>query len=308
MNVKDMRILVIGAGVNGSAIASALFTAGMAVTVLARGDRYEQVRDEGIIIEDPFKNTRSVTRVPVINVLGLQDCYDFILVIVRKNQAADLLPVLAQNKSPNIVFMGNNLSGPEAFIKILGKERVMMGSVYAAGKREGNLIRAIVIKSVAVPFGEIDGEITPRLKQLVAIFQQAGFKAKPSTTIVDGQATHGVGVALIGTLVVKHGGDVKDLARSKEDLLLFIKARREAHQVLRATGRQVDRSEIVMGIVPAFMQVMGLRALLNSRLGEVGLAWHVSQAPDEIQQMAMELQALVDQAGLPVPSIRKILG
>jgi 2-dehydropantoate 2-reductase len=308
MDAKDMRILVIGAGVNGSAIATAFYTAGISVTVLARGKCYEQVRDEGIIIEDPFKKTRSVTRVPVINSLDPQDCYDFILVIVRKNQVADLLPVLAQNKSPNIVFMGNNLTGPEEFVKILGKERVMMGSVCAAGKRDGNLIRAIVIKSVAVPFGEIDGEITPRLRQLVAIFQQAGLKAKPSTTIVDGQATHGVGVALIGTLVVKHGGDVKDLARSKEDLLLFIKARREAHQVLRATGRQVDRSESVMGIVPAFMQVMGLRALLNSRLGEVGLAWHVSQAPDEIQQMAMELQALVDQAGLPVPSIRKILG
>jgi 2-dehydropantoate 2-reductase len=308
MNVKDMRILVIGAGVNGSAIASALFNAGIAVTVLARGERYEQVRDEGIIIEDPFKNTRSVTRVPAINALDPQDCYDFILVIVRKNQAADLLPVLAQNKSPNIVFMGNNLTGPDAFVKILSKERVMMGSVYAAGKREGSLIRAIVIKSVAVPFGEIDGEITPRLKILVAIFQQAGFKAKPSAAIVDGQATHGVGVALIGTLVVKHGGDVKDLARSTDDLLLFVKARREAHQVLRATGRQVDWSESVMGIVPSFVQVMGLRALLNSRLGEVGLAWHVSQAPDEIQQMAMELQALVDQAGLPVPSIRKILG
>jgi 2-dehydropantoate 2-reductase len=308
MNVKNIRILVIGAGVNGSAIASALFNAGMAVTVLARGDRYDQVRNEGIIIEDPFKNTRSIARVPVIKVLEPQDCYDFILVIVRKNQAADLLPVLAQNKSPNIVFMGNNLTGPEAFVKILGKERVMMGSVYAAGKRDGNLIRAIVIKSVAVPFGEIDGKVTPRLKQLVAIFQQAGFKAKPSTTIVDGQATHGVGVALIGMLVVKHGGDVKDLARSRDDLLLFTKARREAHQVLRATGRQVDWSESVMGIVPSFVQVMGLRALLNSRLGEVGLAWHVSQAPDEIQQMAMELQALVDQAGLPVPSIRKILG
>jgi hypothetical protein len=35
---------------------------------------------------------------------------------------------------------------------------------------------------------------------------------------------------------------------------------------------------------------------------------HASQALDEIQQLAMELQALVDQAGLPVPSIRKILG
>ncbi len=307
MNMKNVRILVIGAGVNGSVIASGLYNGGINVTVLARGKRYEQLRDEGIVIEDPFKNTRSVTRVPVIDSLDPQDCYDFILVVIRKNQVADLLPVLAQNKSPNIVFMGNNLSGPEEPVKILGRERVMMGAVYAAGKREGNLIRAMVVKSIAVPFGEIDGVISPRLKQLINIFHQAGFKAKPSTNIVDYATNHAVGVALIGRLVVKHGGDIKDLARSKDDLLLFIKASREAHQVLRAMGHQIPWSEIVMGIIPSFVQVMGLRALLNSRLGEVGLAWHVSQAPDEIQQMAMELQALVDQAGLPVPAIRKVL-
>ena len=47
--------------------------------------------------------------------------------------------------------------------------------------------------------------------------------------------------------------------------------------------------------------------MLNSKLGEVGLAYHVSQAPDEMIQLASELRALVDQAGLPVPAIRKVL-
>ena len=308
MNIKDTRILVIGAGVNGSVIASSLYNAGIDVTILGRGKHYEQVRDEGIVIEDPFKNTRSVARVPVINSLDPQDCYDFILVVIRKSQVADLLPVLAQNKSPNIVFMGNNLSGPEEFVRILGRERVMMGSVYAAGMRDGNVIRAMVVKSIAVPFGEIDGAITPRLKQLINILHQAGFKAEPATNIVDGQTTHAVGVALIGKLVLKHGGKVKALARSYGDLLLFTKARREAYVVLRTLGRKIiPWSEVVIGVIPGFVQVMGFRMLLNSRLGEVGLAWHLSQAQDEIQQLDMELQALVDQAGLPVPAIKKVL-
>ncbi|MCJ7520378.1 MAG: hypothetical protein MUO42_12000 [Anaerolineaceae bacterium] len=284
-----------------------MFNAGIDVTILARVKRYEQLRDEGIVIEDPFKNTRSVTRVPVINSLDPQDYYHFILVVVRKNQVADLLPALVQNKSPNIVFMGNNLLGPDEFIKILGKNRVLMGSVYAAGKRDGNIIRAMVVKSIAVPFGEIDGVITPRLKQLINILLKAGFKAKPSSKIVDNQTTHAVGVALIGRLVIKHGGDVKDLAHSTNDLLLFIKARREAHPVLRALGCKIPWSEVVIGIIPGVLQVAGLRWLLNSKLGEVGLAWHVSQAPDEIEQLALELQVLVNRTCLAVPSIRKVL-
>jgi len=309
MKMKNARILVIGAGVNGSVCASGLYTAGIDVTVLARGKRYKELQDDGIVIEDPFKNTRSVTRVPVINLLEPQDCYDFMLVIVRKNQVAALLPVLAKNKSANIVFMGNNLSGPQDFIKILGKQRIMMGAVYAAGKRDGSIIRAMVSKSIAAPFGEIDGSITPRLEKLINIFRQAGFKAKPSTNIIDFQTTHAIGVALIGRLVIKHGGDIKDLARSSDDLELFIDGKHEAHQVLGALGRKViPWSEAAIGVMPVFLQVAGFRILLNSKLGEVGLAWHVSQAPDEMQQLAMELQALVDRAGLPVPAIRKVLG
>jgi hypothetical protein len=37
------------------------------------------------------------------------------------------------------------------------------------------------------------------------------------------------------------------------------------------------------------------------------LAYHVSQAPDEMMQFANELRDLVYQAGLPVPAIRKVL-
>ena len=306
--MDETRILVIGAGVNGSACAAGLFNAGMDVSLLARGKRFEDLRTQGIVIEDPFKNKRTVTRVPVIDRLDPQDCYDFILVVIRKNQVAELLPVLAQNCSPNIVFMGNNLSGPESLVKILGKERVMLGAVYAAGRREGNLIRAIVSRSVAAPFGEVDGNITPRLERLTAIFRQAGFKAEASREIVDFQMTHAVGVALIARLAIRHGCDTRRLARSVDELKLYIQARREGLQVLRLLGhRVVPASEAIIANLPVFLQVAGLRALLGSKLGEVGLGWHCSQAPDEMEQLAGELATLVEQSGLPAPAIRKVL-
>jgi 2-dehydropantoate 2-reductase len=307
--MENARILVIGAGVNGSICAAGLYDGGVDVTVLARGKRYEEVRDGGIVIEDAFKQRRSVTPVPVIDHLDPDDVYDYVLVVVRKNQVAALLPVLAQNGSPNIVFMGNNLSGPQEFVDVLGKERVMMGSVYGAGKRDGSVIRALTLKSAGSPFGEIDGMITPRLRRLATIFRRAGFNMELCNNIVDHQMTHGAGVAVIGQLVMKHGGDVRALARSRDDVLLFVAARREGQRVVRALGHQVlPWSEVAMGMIPGFVQVLGLRALLNSKLGEVGLAWHVSQAPDEIHQLAMELQALVDQAGIPAPAIRRVLG
>jgi 2-dehydropantoate 2-reductase len=310
MKTNRTRILVIGAGVNGSAIATHLFNAGLDARVLARGKRYEEIQTEGIIIENPFTHKRSNVRVPVINRLDPEDLYDFVLVVVRKNQVADLLPVLAQNKSPNIVFMGNNLSGPAEFAEIIDKQRIMLGTVIAGGKRDGNIIRAIVLTSLAsTPFGEVDGTITPRLTRLIQTLRGAGIKAKASTEMIDHQMTHAVGVALIGKLTMKYNCDLKSLARSKEDLKLFVDARREAHQVLRALGHKiVPPSEDSVRTTPRFLQIAGMRWLLNSKLGEVGLAYHVSQAPDEVQQLVNELCALVDQAGLPVPAIRQILG
>jgi len=61
MDKDNARILVIGAGVNGSICAVGLYQAGIDVTVLARGKRHEELVEQGIVIEDPFKKTRSVT-------------------------------------------------------------------------------------------------------------------------------------------------------------------------------------------------------------------------------------------------------
>jgi 2-dehydropantoate 2-reductase len=307
--MENARMLIIGAGVNGSACAAGLYNAGINITVLARGKRYEELQAGGIVIENPFNQKRSVTRVPLIDHLDPDALYDYVLVVIRKNQVVDLLPVLAQNRSPNIVFMGNNLSGPEEMILALGEERVIMGAVYAAGKREGNLVRAMVVKSVAAPFGEVDGQQTPRLKRLIAILRQAGFKAEASSNIIDYQMTHAVGVALIGKLTMKYGCNVSALARSKDDLKLYIEARKEALGILRSLGHQIlPWSEKAIGSLPVFLQIAGMRALLNSKLGEVGLAWHVSQAPDEMQQLALELQTLVARAGIPAPAIQEVLG
>jgi 2-dehydropantoate 2-reductase len=308
MGWEKPRILVIGAGVNGSAVATHLYRAGVDVTVLARGKRFEELCSEGIVIENPFNMKRMITRVPVTDHLAHDDVFDYILVIVRKNQTYELLPGLAQNRSPNIVFMGNNLSGPADFVKALGQDRVMMGSVCAAGKRDGSLIRAVVFKSAAIPFGEIDGQITSRLERLIKVFHQSGLNATPTREIVDAQMTHGVGVAIIARLVIKHAGKIKNLARAKEDLKLYVAARREGVKLIRTVGHQViPKTEALLANLPEFIQVLGMRLLLNSKFGMVGLEYHISQAPDEMQQMIEELGELVNQSHLPLPAIRKVL-
>ena len=298
---------MIGAGVNGSVCASGLHNHGIDVTVLARGTRYGEIRKEGIIIDDPFTGKRSVTKAKVIKELKPGDIYDYILVIVRRNQVSELLPVLAKNKSPNVVFMGNNLGGSDEYTKALGK-RVMFGFVFAGGRREGDIIKAVTIKSLTSPFGEIDGAMTPKLERLLRIMRQGGFNVEASKQIMDYLYTHGAGVPIFAKLILKHGLDTRELAKSPEDLGLLVDAMRESLAVLRALGHKiVPRSMSIIDFIPRFILVASIGFFLSLKLTEVGGAYHVSQAEDEMQFLADELEALVEKSGLEAPAIRKVL-
>jgi hypothetical protein len=60
-------------------------------------------------------------------------------------------------------------------------------------------------------------------------------------------------------------------------------------------------------ILPRFILVAIYRALYSSKFGEVGGLYHVSQAPDEMNCLAQELEMLVEKSGLSSPAIRKVL-
>jgi 2-dehydropantoate 2-reductase len=302
MNDRGLRILVIGAGVNGSVVAVELHKAGYDVTVLARGKRFEELVVRGIEIEDPLKDIKTVTKVPVIGRLVPEDIYEYILVVVRKNQVGELLPVLMQNQSPSVVFMVNTASGPDEWVASLGATRVMLGFVFAGGRREGSLIRAMRVKGRASPFGEADGATTERLRKLVNIFNHAGLKAKAIPNMPDWLVTHAALVVPLAMPILKHGCDTYALARSREDMRMLANAIYETIAVVRATGRRiVPASAAILDVLPRFVVAKILSALLSSRVGEIGAGWHCSQAPDEMLQLARELKELVGRSDISAP-------
>ena len=74
-----MKILIYGAGVIGSIFAGKLALAGNDVTVLARGKRFEELVNEGIILVNP--KTKKVEQIPVkvtdtllVNILAKDTC------------------------------------------------------------------------------------------------------------------------------------------------------------------------------------------------------------------------------------------
>jgi 2-dehydropantoate 2-reductase len=311
MTSDNARILVIGAGVNGSVCAERLFSRGVNVTLLARGNRLTEIQSNGIVIENPLNQKRRVARVRVIGELAPDDIYDFILVVVRRNQVADLLPTLAANRSPNVVFMNNSLNGPAEIVAAMGNERPMLGFVFAGGKRDGDLIRAIGPFDhgpMRTPFGEIDGTITPRLKRLVNLLNRVGLRSQVSTQIIDYLATHAAGVAAITPLALKLANGPSAVPPSFNDLKLTAAAIHETYPVLKTLGHKiVPFSQSVAAVIPAPVHAFLLRLMMKSKFFEVGGIYHAQQAPDELQALADDLRAAVIRSGVPAPAIRKLL-
>jgi hypothetical protein len=90
-----MRIMIRGAGVQGTLYGVLLARAGHDVTFIARGDRAAELRDRGAATEEVLSGRSDNLRLPVAEQLVPDMEADLCLVAVRREQIADVLPDLA---------------------------------------------------------------------------------------------------------------------------------------------------------------------------------------------------------------------
>jgi 2-dehydropantoate 2-reductase len=131
---KDKRILIVGAGAIGSLFAGKLAGSGKDVTLLARRGRLEAVRKIGLRLRE--STSSKVERFPIKTIASLApgDRYEFVLVVVQRTQMEAVLPLLASNQSSSFVFMSNNAAGYQAYVDVVGAERVMIAFPSAGGE------------------------------------------------------------------------------------------------------------------------------------------------------------------------------
>jgi len=303
------KILVYGAGPLGSLFASILQDGGHDVTILARGQRLADIHEHGIVLVDVQTGKQTVNMVAAIEQLPPGEKYDLILVIMRKNRALEILPSLAAASSPSILFLMNNAAGPEVLTNALGKERVLIGFPNSAGYREGHTVHCLTgteKDKAYVPFGEVDGTITERTKQVARMLEQApGFGA---TIRKDMDAWLKYHVALLFPALAPAlraaGRDVYRLARTRDLVVLVVRGIREAFAVLRSLGLPVTPSKLrLLALLPEPILVRYLQRLLANPLMETALAKHAEAARDEVQQLTAEFMALKQSTQVWTPTI-----
>ena len=309
------KILVYGSGPLGSLFAARLQQGGHDVTILARGQRLAELREHGIVLVDVQTEEQTVTQVKVTDTLAPDDGYDLVLVIMRKNHALQILPVLAANRhTPNVLFLMNNAAGPGQLTEAPGRERVLIGFPNSAGYREGHAMHVLSgteDDKAYVPFGEVDGRITARTHEVARILESApGFGAQIRTDMDAWLKYH---VALLfpslAPALYAAGVDNYRLARTRDLLVLALRAMREGFQVLHWLGLPVTPAKFkVIEWLPEPIAVLVLQRLLANPLMEVALVKHARAARSEVDHLIGEFMTLARTTPIPTPTIDHLLG
>jgi len=305
---KKLKVLVFGVGVLGSLYAARLQQAGNDVTVVARGQRYADIKEHGIVLE--YFNTKKQTNTPVraLDSMPADEYFDLCLVPVQKLQLESALEALKVNTLiPAFLFMVNTAEGPQPMIDALGRERVLFGFANAGGERDGHLVRVMEMKGRGVMMGELDGSKSERLQRFASAFKDAGFTVEFSRNVDAWMRYH---VALVGPLanaLYMAGSCNYRLAHNPHIIRKGLRGLREAIRVLRANGFPVEPPALkVMLVIPDFILVPLARRFINTELLDIGGARHARNARDEMKKLNEELFALARKVGMDTPAMAEL--
>jgi 2-dehydropantoate 2-reductase len=309
-----MKTLIYGAGPLGSLYACLLHKAGKDVTILARNEHYEFLKENGIVMFNEFSNERIVEKVKVVNELKEDDDYELVIVLMRKNSIKNVLPILSKNKNiPNILFMGNNTLGFDEYLNYLPKEKVLFGFPGGGGSRMNHIVHYIDSekpngKRLSITIGEIDGETRERTKQIRQLFESSGVPVEIAEDI-DGWLKYHIAFVIPIAGAILRCGDNYKLAKDKETIRIYIRAAKESGRVLKAVGYK-KRYPFKFNLfywMPESVLINIMKQLFNSRFAEIAFMLHLNAAKDEILELAGEFNTLKAQTSIQTPNLDELI-
>jgi len=289
-----MRVLVIGAGVLGCNIAANFYRAGKDVTLLARGDWYKEIKENGLRIKNKFTIKTKTYPVNVISELAEEDVYDAIFVSLRFTQLNSIFDVLNKNKSKNIIFNGNDTMTDEVVNNLPGKN-VMFSFSLSAGAREEKRVNSIDLKKITI--GDVNGKNNELfIRELLC---GTDYKIVYQPNMKDYLLCHAAFVVPVSFACYYTDGDLRKIKHNKEYLTNVVRANIECYEALENLGVEILPSEDKEYKTEKwFRSVMRFYKLMcGTSLGKLCASDHAMNAKDEMHALALSIKEIIDKAG-----------
>ena len=178
-----MRVLIVGAGSTGGYFGGRLLQAGRDVTFLVRPGRAEVLRKNGLHIKSPHGDISLQPN--VITASEIQSPFDLILLSVKSWSLVDAMKDFspAVGDDSMILPVLNGMKHMDMLTEQFGASKVIGGvcKVATSLNADGTIVQIAPFQELA--YGERNGEVTARMRQLDTIMQGSGFDASLSTEI-----------------------------------------------------------------------------------------------------------------------------
>ena len=301
-NKSIKKIVVLGAGVQGTVFGVRLAQKGHEVTLIARAGRAQELRELGATIQNVETSETSTIFLSVLESLPSDCSADLCLVTVRREQIAEVLPDLARATAiGRIVFLVNHANGSEDIFALLGRSRTVLAFPGVAGSTEHGIVRYVEIpqQATALEFNASD---------VASLFRQTGFRVDQVKDMDAWLCRHAVFItAIVGALYEK-GCEAGRLAQDRGAVRGFIRAVREGWAALDAKGLPPAPFALrtILCWVPMRFAVAYWCKLLASSRGDLYFADHARHAPAEMAALAADVRTFANE--LDAPGLNQLLG
>lgn len=235
-----MRTLILGAGATGGYFGARLLEAGADVTFLVRPNKAQQLRDTGLVVKSA---TGDVTKKDVKLIESVTEPFDLVILSCKAFDLASAMSAIkpAVGKETTILPLLNGLKHIDELQKTFGKGRVIGGMciISATVDDRGRIVHLNDIHTLK--FGELDGEMTPRIKAIKAMTLDAKNKSIASTSIQKDMWEKWVMLATLAALNCLMRANIGEIARSPGGKEIAEQILNECLEIMRAHGH--DPSE-----------------------------------------------------------------
>lgn len=306
-----MRIAVVGVGCIGSVVAAKLARAGHAVSLVARGKRFQQLASHGLRVRLhgrsaiealPLPAFQSVTEVPDAALL---------IVCVQTQQVEALLPALAAHTAERVAFLLNAHPVPPSWGAALGGRLVLGFPAMLAGYRDDvvgyRTLPAFLRFAIISTLGPARGHDGAGARALVQLLKQAELPAAYEGDMESWLATHSALVTgLMGYASARLAAGA-DLRMTWDDALRVARALGEALRLVKASGHALTPPQVAaLTLLPAPVIAGSLWSVTQLPWFGQAVADYAEHGADEVRMLYAGLRSAAGAS--PSPNLDALCG
>jgi 2-dehydropantoate 2-reductase len=239
-----MKILIVGAGAIGGYFGAKLAQADRDVTFLVRPARASQLQRDGLQIISPEGNF--TVQPKTVTSQEIHSAFDAILLSVKAPSLNSAITDMKPAVGPDTIICPalNGLQHIGALSHTFGQPAVLGGVAIISTMLDdqGRILQ--LNKSQKLTYGELDGQITPRIQAFHQAISNAGFDADLSSHIMQDMWDKWVMIATLGLNTCLLNGNIGQINSVPDGDAIILQSIDECAGIAQASGYPTSKAVI----------------------------------------------------------------